>query len=198
MTQENQIESRLIKKLEDLKYTYRPDICDRKALEQNFRDKFETLNRIRLTDSEFARLHDGIVNADVFTAAKTLRERNTFQREDGTPLQYTLVNIKDWCKNEFEIINTVCAAPSFPSCRTCCMCDVELRMVSWGLGQSAGRYGVSPLSGVWLQRGMSAGRMSAGRSSAGQGRGFSPPRGVISIGVMEACRKVFREESNML
>jgi len=41
----------------------------------------------------------------VFTAAKTLRERNTFQREDGTPLQYTLVNIKDWCKNEFEVIN---------------------------------------------------------------------------------------------
>ena len=34
-----------------------------------------------------------------------LRQRNTFQREDGTPLQYTLVNIKDWCKNDFEVIN---------------------------------------------------------------------------------------------
>ncbi len=30
---------------------------------------------------------------------------NTFIREDGTPLQYTLVNIKDWCKNEFEVVN---------------------------------------------------------------------------------------------
>ncbi|AYA41981.1 type I restriction endonuclease subunit R [Xenorhabdus nematophila] len=94
-----------IGKLSDLKYTHRPDIRNRESLEQNFREKFEALNRVNLTDAEFARLRDEIVNADVFTAAKTLRERNTFIREDGTPLQYTLVNIKDWCKNEFEVIN---------------------------------------------------------------------------------------------
>ncbi len=105
MIKEQQIEKALIDKLKDLKYTYREDIRDRCTLEQNFRDKFEALNRVHLTDSEFARLRDEIVNADVFTAAKTLRERNTFLREDGTPLQYTLVNIKDWCKNEFEVIN---------------------------------------------------------------------------------------------
>ena len=39
---------------------------------------------------------DDIVTADVFAAAKTLRERNTFIREDGNALQYTLVNIEDW------------------------------------------------------------------------------------------------------
>ncbi|MEA3371509.1 MAG: type I restriction endonuclease subunit R [Campylobacterota bacterium] len=105
MTKEQQIEQKLIAKLEDLKYTYRPDIRDKATLEQNFRDKFQALNRVNLTDAEFARLRDEIVNADVFTAAKTLRERNTFTREDGTPLQYTLVNIKDWCKNEYEVIN---------------------------------------------------------------------------------------------
>ncbi len=105
MTKEQQIENALIAKLKDLKYTYREDIRDKVTLEQNFREKFEALNHVRLTDSEFARLRDEIVNSDVFAAAKTLRERNTFQREDGTPLQYTLVNIKDWCKNEFEVIN---------------------------------------------------------------------------------------------
>jgi len=102
---ENQIEQSLIFKLIDLKYTHQPNIRDREALEQNFRNKFEALNRVHLTDAEFARLRDEIVTADVFTAAKTLRERNTFMREDGTPLQYTLVNIKDWCKNDFEVIN---------------------------------------------------------------------------------------------
>jgi type I restriction enzyme R subunit len=102
---EAQIEQSLINKLTDLKYTHRPDIRNREALEQNFRTKFEALNRVHLTDSEFARLRDEIVSSDVFTAAKTLRERNTFIREDGTPLQYTLVNIKDWCKNDFEVIN---------------------------------------------------------------------------------------------
>ncbi len=41
----------------------------------------------------------------MFAASKHLREMNTFTREDGTPLQYTLVNIKEWCKNEFEVVN---------------------------------------------------------------------------------------------
>lgn len=105
MTKEQQIEDALISKLEDLKYTYRPDIRDKAALEKNFREKFEALNYVKLTDSEFARLRDEIVTADVFAAAKTLREQGYFQREDGTPLHYTLVNIKDWCKNNFEVIN---------------------------------------------------------------------------------------------
>lgn len=105
MIKEHSIENNLIAKLQGLKYSYRPDIRNKVTLEQNFREKFEALNYVKLTDSEFARLRDEIVNADVFSAAKTLRERNTFQRDDGTPLQYTLVNIKDWCKNDFEVIN---------------------------------------------------------------------------------------------
>ncbi|MGA1602910.1 MAG: hypothetical protein ACO4CG_11565, partial [Prochlorothrix sp.] len=67
---EAQIEQHLIETLQDLKYTYRPDIRDKATLEQNFREKFEALNRVRLTDAEFARLRDEIVNADVFQAAK--------------------------------------------------------------------------------------------------------------------------------
>jgi type I restriction enzyme R subunit len=104
-TSEQQIELDLVAKLGDLKYTYRPDIRDRAALEANFRQHFEALNRVHLTDSEFARLLDSIVTPDVFTAAKHLREKNSFERDDGTPLYYTLVNIKDWCKNNFEVIN---------------------------------------------------------------------------------------------
>ena len=105
MKAEKQIESAFIEKLEDLKYTYRDDIRDKASLEANFKQHFEKLNRVKLSDSEFARLRDSIITADVFTAAKTLREINTFKRDDDTPLQYTLVNIKDWCKNEFEVIN---------------------------------------------------------------------------------------------
>ncbi len=102
---EHQIEQDLINKLSDLKYVYRPDINDRAALEKNFREKFEELNRVHLTDEEFDRLLVHIITPDVFTAARTLRERNSFERDDGTPLFYTLVNIKDWCKNTFEVIN---------------------------------------------------------------------------------------------
>ncbi len=102
---EAQIERDFIEKLKELKYEYRDDITDRFALERNFRTKFEALNRVQLSDTEFQRLLEKIVTPDVFVAAKSLRDRDTIERDDGTPLNYTLVNIKDWCKNSFEVIN---------------------------------------------------------------------------------------------
>ncbi|RSK41331.1 type I restriction endonuclease subunit R [Mangrovimonas spongiae] len=105
MTKEQQIEEELIERLSDLKYTYRPDIRTKEALELNFREKFEALNRVKLTDTEFDKLLTEIINPDVFKSSNHLRKRNTFIREDDTPLHYTLVNIKDWCKNEYEVIN---------------------------------------------------------------------------------------------
>src|ERR1041385_5378599 len=102
---ERQLEEELLEKLRSLKYEHRADIRDRAALEKNFREKFESLNRVALTDAEFKRLLDELVTADVFTAARTLRGMNSFTRDDGTPLNYTLVNIKDWCKNSFEVVS---------------------------------------------------------------------------------------------
>ncbi|MDO4714907.1 MAG: type I restriction endonuclease subunit R [Bacteroidales bacterium] len=102
---EQKIEEGLIKRLENLKYIYRDDIKDRATLEANFRHKFEQLNAVKLTDREFERLLSEIIKPDVYDASRLLRERNLFLREDGTPLHYTLVNIKDWCKNDYEVIN---------------------------------------------------------------------------------------------
>lgn len=102
---ERDLEEAFVAKLESLKYEYRPDIRDRVSLESNFRAKFEALNQVNLTDAEFQRLLDEIVTPDVYMAARILRERNSFTRDDGTPLNYTLVNIKDWCKNSFEVVN---------------------------------------------------------------------------------------------
>ena len=104
-TKENKIENDFIDKLKELKYNYRPDIRDRITLEQNFRQKFQELNRVNLTDNEFSRLLEQIISPNVFKTSKLLRQTNSFEREDGTPLHYTLVNIKDWCKNSFEVIN---------------------------------------------------------------------------------------------
>jgi len=102
---EQDIETALVEKLRELKYTERPDIRDRATLEANFRQKFETLNRVRLGDGEFSRLLDELITPDVFAAARILREKSDFIRDDGTPLSYTLVNLKDWCKNDFEVVH---------------------------------------------------------------------------------------------
>ena len=77
-TKEAQIEQNFIEKLVALKYVYRHDIHDRAALEQNFLEKFEALNKFHLTPEEFSRLFEQITTPDVFTAAKTLRERSSF------------------------------------------------------------------------------------------------------------------------
>jgi type I restriction enzyme R subunit len=105
MGKEKQLEEGLIQQLKDLKYIHQPDIVDRKTLEQNFKAKFEALNCVSLSDSEFSRLREEIIENDVYQASKKLREQQYFQRDDGTPLHYTLVNIKDWCKNDFEVVN---------------------------------------------------------------------------------------------
>jgi type I restriction enzyme R subunit len=104
-TTEQQIEEILIERLQNLGYAYRNDIRNREALERNFREKFEALNHVQLTDAEFARLLDEVVSPDVFACSERLRARNTFEREDGTSLHYQLVNLKDWCKNSFEVVS---------------------------------------------------------------------------------------------
>jgi len=105
MKKEKHIEDSFIDKLKELNYVYRDDIKDKITLEENFRTHFQNLNRVKLSDSEFSRLKDDIITDDVFKSAKLLREINTFKRDDDTPLQYTLVNTTDWCKNEYEVIN---------------------------------------------------------------------------------------------
>ena len=64
---ERDLEEDLIAKLRELKYEYRPDIRDRAKLEENFRKKFEQLNRVYLTDGEFQRLLEEIVTPRVRT-----------------------------------------------------------------------------------------------------------------------------------
>ena len=102
---ESQIEDRFIRHLKGLGYVHRTDIKDRASLEENFRNKFEALNGVRLTDGEFERLMRSIISSDVYEASKTLRDKGILTRDDGTTLYYSLVNLQNWCKNEYEVIN---------------------------------------------------------------------------------------------
>ena len=104
-TPERDLEEALVAKLRDLKYEYRTGIRDRATLEANFRKKFEALNRVTLTDGEFQRFLEEIVKPNVYEAARSLRNRETFIRADGTPLNYTLVNIRTGARNDFEVVN---------------------------------------------------------------------------------------------
>ena len=102
---ESQIEQHFIRHLEGLGYKYCKDIKDQTSLEANFRNKFEALNNVRLTDGEFERLMENIVSSDVYKASKTLRDKVEVVHDDGTTRFYPLVNLQNWCKNDYEVIN---------------------------------------------------------------------------------------------
>lgn len=102
---ESQIEQHFIRHLEGLGYKYCKDIKNQTSLEQNFRNKFEALNNVRLTDGEFERLMGNIVSSDVYKASKTLRDKVEVIHDDGTTRFYPLVNLQNWCKNDYEVIN---------------------------------------------------------------------------------------------
>ncbi len=102
---EAQLEQQFLEKLQELKYTYRSDIRNLDSLEKNFRQKFERLNFVSLSDDEFRKLLQENITSDVFTASKRLREKQTFTRNDGTTFDYSLVNLRDWCKNDYEVVN---------------------------------------------------------------------------------------------
>ena len=75
IVKEADVEYGFVGKLQDLKYTYRKDIRDINALELNFRQKFEALNRVKLTDTEFGKLLTEIINPDVFKTSNRLRKK---------------------------------------------------------------------------------------------------------------------------
>jgi type I restriction enzyme R subunit len=93
VVREEHIEYGFIGTLQKLKYEYRPDITNRATLEANFREKFEALNRVRLTDSEFARLLDEIVTPDVFDAfariASIMENASSFSRTSLRALAFS-------------------------------------------------------------------------------------------------------------
>ena len=78
MTKENNMEQNFINKLIEQKYMYRPDLQTRDILNQNFREKFQELNYVNLSDAEFGKPLDKIISADVFTTqykkVETLKE----------------------------------------------------------------------------------------------------------------------------
>ena len=125
---EAQVEQQFIEKLQELNYVYRNDIHNSESLRNNFREKFERLNFVHLSDHEFERLLGEIITPDVFKASQLLREKQTFIRDDGTPLNYTLVNIKDWCKNTYEVCNQLRINTEDSNHRYFHLCKLSLKM----------------------------------------------------------------------
>ena len=72
---EAKLEQQFIEQLQELNYIYRNEIHNQESLRNNFREKFERLNFVHLSDHEFERLLGEIITPDVFKASQLLREK---------------------------------------------------------------------------------------------------------------------------
>ncbi len=104
---ETHLENRMIDQLVKQGYEY-VQINDVTDLENNFRKQLNIHNKVDLngkdlSDREFERLMIKISGKTIFQSAKELRQKQDIVRDDGTVVYIELFNIKDWCKNIFQV-----------------------------------------------------------------------------------------------
>lgn len=102
---ESELEKVFLEKLRDMGYIYRRDITTIEALNQNFKEQLEFWNKITLSQSELKRILRDITGKGVFESTKILHDKYTLLRDDGTGLNISLYDTKNWCQNTFEVIN---------------------------------------------------------------------------------------------
>jgi type I restriction enzyme R subunit len=113
-------------------YEYRPDIRRPRHAGKELPREVRGLNRVRLTDASSPACWTRSSRRMSSPPPRPCASINSFTRDDGTPLNYTLVNIKDWCKNTFEVVNQLrintdnshhrydvsCSSTACPACRS--------------------------------------------------------------------------------
>ena len=105
------LEENVVKQLQDLGYE-RVSLRNEEQLIANFRRILNERNADKLegtliSDSEFKRIMIDISDKSVFESAQILRDKYVLERDDETKVYLSLMNIKKWCQNTFQVTNQV-------------------------------------------------------------------------------------------
>jgi type I restriction enzyme R subunit len=109
---EAQLEAALIKRMSDLGWAL-VAIPDNAALEVNLRAQLEAHNGLQFSDGEFRAILNHLGKGSTFEKAKTLRDRMTLQRDDGTNAYVQFFNSRDWCRNRYQVTSQVTQVGSY-------------------------------------------------------------------------------------
>ena len=109
---EQVLENQLVAQLQKLKYA-KVVITDETALVSNLKTQLEKHNNITLSDKEFERVLNILSKGSVFEKAKTLREKQHIQRDNGDNLYFEFLNTEHWCQNEFQVTHQVSMEGSY-------------------------------------------------------------------------------------
>lgn len=108
---EYDLEENVITQLQDIGYE-RVTLRNETQLIENFRHILNERNADKLegtpiSDSEFKRIMIDISDKSVFESAQILRDKYVLERDDETKVYLSLMNIKKWCQNTFQVTNQV-------------------------------------------------------------------------------------------
>lgn len=100
------LEENLVQQLVDLGYK-KVVIKDEVDLISNLKIQLERHNGCSLSDSEFKQVLNYLSKGNIYERAKTLRDKITFTKDDGTTGYLELINQIHWCKNQYQVTHQV-------------------------------------------------------------------------------------------
>ena len=108
MTKESEyiLEENLLQQLVDLGYK-KVVIKDEDALISNLKAQLEKHNNCSLTATEFKQVLNDLSKGNIYEKAKTLRDRITYNKDDGSTSYLELINQIHWCKNQYQVTHQI-------------------------------------------------------------------------------------------
>ena len=103
---EQALEENLIAQLVGMGYE-RVQVADEAQLVTNLRIQLERHNETAFSDVEFERILNHLNKGGVYDRARTLREKMSLLRDDGTHKNIEFINMAKWCQNTFQVTNQV-------------------------------------------------------------------------------------------
>lgn len=109
---EQVLENQLVAQLQKLKYE-KVVIKDENALTTNLKTQLEKHNNITFSTKEFERVLNILSKGSVFEKAKTLRQKQHIERDNGDNLYFEFLNTDFWCQNQFQVTHQVTMEGSY-------------------------------------------------------------------------------------
>ena len=106
------LEENLISQLVDLGYK-KVVIKDEDDLISNLKSQLEKHNKASYSEKEFKQVLNQLSKGNIYEKAKTLRDKITYNKEDGSTGYIELINQIHWCKNQYQVTHQITMEGSY-------------------------------------------------------------------------------------
>lgn len=100
------LEENLISQLQDLGYK-KVVIKDEDDLINNLKSQLEKHNKANYSEKEFKQVLNHLSKGNIYEKAKTLRDKITYTKDNGTTGYIELINQIHWCKNQYQVTHQI-------------------------------------------------------------------------------------------